>query len=114
MEISLDKLYVCFVKLASHEYQHSRRLPDGTWVQDGDNMRKAAQEVFDAHADKTHMIASVWEHGGWHLDYYKDGQIVGTANDAAVFDMTRLALIDKLNRMEREYLPEVRRPEYDA
>lgn len=107
-------LYVCYVKLASHEYQHSRRLPDGSWVEDGDNMRKAAQEVFEANANKEHIIVSVAEHGGWYLDFYKDGRVIGTANDQAFFGSDWIDLIAKLNHMKREYLPEIRRPEYDA
>ena len=99
-------LYLVFVHLSDDEYQHGRRV-NGEWVQDGDNMRKAAREVFAAHPDKPHMVATVLEHGGWSLSFYKDGTIVGTANDTAVLSREAHAIANHLKDAKREYLPEV-------
>lgn len=109
----MDKVYSVSVHLASHEYQWGRRLPDGTW-EDADNiMKAAAQEVFDAHPDKPHMVVTCYEHAGWWLDFYKDGSVIGSANDRALFGPDKLRLIDRLHEMETVHLPSIRRPEYD-
>lgn len=44
-------------------------------------MRQIAQERFDA--DPSIDVVEVYEHAGWSLSWNRDGQIVGTANDAA-------------------------------
>jgi hypothetical protein len=46
-------------------------------------METVARETFAAYttADKV----TIYEHGGWWLSYRRDMQVVGTANDCAVF-----------------------------
>ena len=42
-------------------------------------MREIAQGRFDA--DPSVDVVCVYEHGGWHLSFNRDGITVGTAND---------------------------------
>lgn len=45
-------------------------------------MRQIAAERFEK--DHTLHVVEVHEHAGWYLSFNRDGEIVGTANDAAV------------------------------
>jgi len=46
-------------------------------------MNRVARQAFETYptADKV----TVYEHGGWWLSYRRDMEVVGTANDCAVF-----------------------------
>jgi hypothetical protein len=107
--------YMAWVYLADHEYAGSTRQPDGTWKYQNDdetyidNMRGAAQEVFDAHPDKEHLIVEVVEHGGWYLSFNRSMLTIGTANDMARFSDEGHAYRELLKGAEWHYLPTVRR-----
>lgn len=60
-------------------------LGDNEWG--NDKMREVAKEVFARYPGHTPMIVEVSEHGGWHLHFNRDGEIVrsastGLCNDA--------------------------------
>jgi hypothetical protein len=50
-------------------------------------MREIAGEWFRDHPDCNFVW--VYEHAGWSLVYHRSGQIVGTANDAAIMNPNR-------------------------
>lgn len=79
-------------------------LGDKEWG--NETMARVAAEHFAA--DPSLTVVEVYEHGGWFLQYRRDGRIVGTANDMARFD----ADIDVWRTTPRNWthLPTIRRP----
>lgn len=55
-------------------------LADNEWG--NEIMREVADEWFAAHPEC--MFVWVYEHAGWSLTFHRIGEVVGTANDAAV------------------------------
>ena len=89
----MGTVYSMWVHLAPTEYDGGYRGEDGTWVpyvwprtgKHAGRMWDAAREVFDAYPEFPDMVVEVWEHGGWHLAWTREGLTVATANDTARF-----------------------------
>jgi hypothetical protein len=88
------------------------QLAADEWASGG-FMEKARDEYFAQYPESTHplMVVTVHEHGGWWLQYMRDGTIVGTANDAAVLSVKATAFRELVKRIELQYLPTIRRGE---
>lgn len=91
----MSTLYVGRVYLASNEWS--------------DAMGKARDEYFARYPEYPLMVVTVHEHGGWWLQYLRDGTIVGTANDAARLSDKAEAFRELVKGLPVEYLPEQRR-----
>jgi hypothetical protein len=70
-------------------------------------MREVAQGAFAA--DPALDVVHVHEHGGWFLEYVRDGFIIGTANDRATLSSHARDWFEAHRGLRREYLPEIRR-----
>ena len=83
------------------------RLGDNEWG--NELMAKIAQQVFNdpSYRDIENLIVHVIEHAGWALSYLRDGTIVGSANDAAVFCEKSRNFVGSIERVE--YIGEYQR-----
>lgn len=90
----MSTLYIGRVHLASNEWS--------------DAMEKARDEYFARYPESSHplMVVTVHEHGGWWLQYLRDGTVVGTANDAARLSAKAEAFRVLVKGIPVEYLPE--------
>lgn len=87
-------------------------LADDEWGNQA--MERIARQYAEANPDKANLLMTVYEHGGWVLEWFADlaagiFMIVGTANDGAIFSPEQEAVRTFLRRSDLswEYLPEV-------
>ena len=90
------------------------------WVHLGENewgnetMERVANEMADSRfADVRPLLLTVYEHGGWFLQFFYDDRhralCVGTANDCARFQSEAVAVIESIRRLPPKYLGSIRR-----
>lgn len=78
-------------------------------------MEQAAREYAQANPNLENLVITVYEHGGWFLQWFVDGDnlvVVGTANDMARFQPEQEKVRAYLDNPDAQWvcLPDVRRP----
>jgi hypothetical protein len=95
---------------ATHIYVY---LADNEWG--NETMGRVAEQIAREHHDKPNLLITVYEHGGWFLEWFVEAPgklvVVGTTNDMARFpkhaESIRFFLGNKNVQWER--LPSIRR-----
>ena len=77
-----------------------------------DLMAKVAAYEFTRHKDLPQLFVMVVEHGGWWLQFAKDGTIIGTANDCAVLSMRAKQIGADSHNCKTVWLPAIWRQEF--
>jgi hypothetical protein len=77
-----------------------------------DIMWQIAEREFAKHKDLPLLFIMVIEHGGWWLQYAKDGTIVGTANDCAVLSEKARRYKADSHNCKTVWLPAIWRQEF--